>query len=619
MPIDNIQGAALATYMKDEGVTNVYILDDAEVYGKGVAKNTQTAAEGLGIKIAGTDSWDGAAANYRALADKIKATGADAVFTGGIIDNNGPQLYKDLHASMPDAKLFGPDGMATVDFTKEIPEEVQAQTYLTAPTLAPDELPPAGQQFYKDYEAEYGEPQDEIDPYAVYGYEAMSVVCDSIAQGGDDRQAVIDAFFATNGPREPAGHVRHRSGRRHHALRLRRIQGRRRQAGVQQGDQGGDQLGRSHETTEAGRSRGRPAAVRGPPAMESASIPARPPRARGDVLRENISKWGLIVLLLALPVYYGITDLIDDGSLTRVANNIVDGLSNGAIWALIAIGYTLVYGIIELINFAHGDLFMIGSFIAFGMIGAIGLTTSTAGLALVGGLVVCILVAMVGCSTLNVMIERVGYRPLRNAPKLAPLITAVGFSFILQNVGLLWLGGSHTSVPDLIDSQDNLFTIGGVEFSNGDVFAFVVTIPLVVVLVNFIARSRIGRAMRATAQDPEAARLMGINVDTTISFTFLLGGLMAGAAGLISALYQTDVWFFSGFTAGLLSFTAAVMGGIGNLKGAVLGGLIIGVIQQISDNRIGTEWTAAIVFGYLVLILVFRPQGLLGEQTREAG
>jgi branched-chain amino acid transport system substrate-binding protein len=205
VPIDNIQGAALATYMQDEGVQSVYILDDAEVYGKGVAKNTQTAAEELGIEIAGTDSWDGGAANYRALADKIKATGADAVFTGGIIDNNGPQLYKDLHAAMPEAKLFGPDGMATVDFTKEIPEEVQAQTYLTAPTLSPDELPPAGQQFYKDYEAEYGEPQDEIDPYAVYGYEAMSVVCDAIAQGGDDRQAVIDAFFATKDRESPLG------------------------------------------------------------------------------------------------------------------------------------------------------------------------------------------------------------------------------------------------------------------------------------------------------------------------------------------------------------------------------------------------------------------------------
>jgi branched-chain amino acid transport system substrate-binding protein len=205
VPIDTIQGAAQAQWMKDEGVQSVYILDDAEVYGKGVAKNTQASAEKLGIKIAGTDSWDGKASNYRALAAKIKESGADAVFTGGIIDNNAPQLYKDLHAAMPDAKLFGPDGVATVDFTKEIPADVQAQSYLTAPTLSPDELPPAGQQFYKDYEAEYGEPQDEIDPYAVYGYESMAIVCDAIAQGGDDRKAVVDAFFATKGRESPLG------------------------------------------------------------------------------------------------------------------------------------------------------------------------------------------------------------------------------------------------------------------------------------------------------------------------------------------------------------------------------------------------------------------------------
>jgi branched-chain amino acid transport system substrate-binding protein len=205
VPIDTIQGAAQAQWMKDEGVTSVYILDDAEVYGKGVAKNTQASAEELGIQIAGNDSWDGKASNYRALAAKIKETGADAVFTGGIIDNNAPQLYKDLHVAMPEAKLFGPDGVATVDFTKEIPPEVQEVSYLTAPTLSPDELPPAGQQFYKDYEAEYGEPQDEIDPYAVYGYEAMGVVCDAIAQGGDDRTAVKDAFFATKGRESPLG------------------------------------------------------------------------------------------------------------------------------------------------------------------------------------------------------------------------------------------------------------------------------------------------------------------------------------------------------------------------------------------------------------------------------
>jgi branched-chain amino acid transport system permease protein len=240
-------------------------------------------------------------------------------------------------------------------------------------------------------------------------------------------------------------------------------------------------------------------------------------------------------------------------------------------------------------------------------------------LGIIVGLLVTLVVAMLTCGSLNVLIERVAYRPLRSAPKLAPLITAVGFSFILQNVGLLWLGGSPASVPDLIHAQQDVFTIFGVTVQRADLLAIGVTVPLVIAMTLFIGRSRLGKAMRATAQDPDAARLMGISVDTTISLTFLIGGLMAGAAGLIYALYQTTIWFFQGFQAGLIAFTAAVMGGIGNLQGAVLGGLIIGCIQQISDNRIGTAWTPAIVFAYLILIMVFRPQGLLGEQTREAG
>jgi branched-chain amino acid transport system permease protein len=226
---------------------------------------------------------------------------------------------------------------------------------------------------------------------------------------------------------------------------------------------------------------------------------------------------------------------------------------------------------------------------------------------------------MLASGLLNTMIERVAYRPLRSAPKLAPLITAVGFSFILQNVGLLWRGGSQEGIPDLIRSQHQLIDIGGVDISNGDVLAVAVTIPLLIVMTTFINQSRLGKAMRATAQDPDAARLMGINVDTTISLTFLLGGMLAGAAGLIYALYQTTIWYFQGFTAGLVAFTAAVMGGIGNIRGAVLGGFIIGFIQQMSDNRIGAEWTPAIVFVYLILIMVFKPSGLLGEETREAG
>ena len=352
--------------------------------------------------------------------------------------------------------------------------------------------------------------------------------------------------------------------------------------------------------------------------MAAAGLPAARP-APIEALRAFLAKYGLIGVLLIMPVAFGIHDLRTEGDLSRLGNNLLDGLSNGSIWALVAIGYTLVYGIVELINFAHGDVFMIGSFVAAGFFGTIGLTAATGPIGLIVGLLLTLIVAMLASGVLNVMIERVGYRPLRNAPRLAPLITAVGFSFILQNVGLLWRGGSQQGIVDLIDSQQELFLIAGVSVTHGDLLAIVVTIPLVLAMTAFIAVSRLGKAMRATAQDPDAARLMGINVDTTISATFLLGGLLAGAAGLIYALYQTTVWYFQGFTAGLIAFTAAVMGGIGNLRGAVLGGLIIGVIQQTSDNRIGSQWTPAIVFSYLVLIMVFKPSGLLGEQTREAG
>ncbi len=336
-------------------------------------------------------------------------------------------------------------------------------------------------------------------------------------------------------------------------------------------------------------------------------------------VRAFFGRYGLILSLLVLPVAYGIQDLSTDGDLSRLGNNLVDGLSNGAIWALIALGYTLVYGIIELINFAHGEVFMIGSFVAASFWGTLGLTLTTGVPGLIAGLLAALLVAMFTCASLNVMIERVAYRPLRNAPKLAPLITAVGFSFILQNVGILWRGGSQQSVDNLIHQEQSVLELFGVVISRGDLLAVGVTAPLVFIVTAFIARSRLGKAMRATAQDPDAARLMGINVDQTISLTFLLGGMLAGAAGLVYALYQTNVWYFQGFTAGLIAFTAAVMGGIGNLRGAVLGGLIIGCIQQISDNRIGGEWTPVIVFGYLILIMTFRPRGLLGEQTREAG
>jgi branched-chain amino acid transport system permease protein len=350
------------------------------------------------------------------------------------------------------------------------------------------------------------------------------------------------------------------------------------------------------------------------------------------VVRRYAGNWGLIAALAALPVYYAVHDLVYGyqagysaghsvihHNLSLVGFNIAQGLSNGSIWALIAIGYTLVYGIIELINFAHGDVFMIGSFTAVGMWGVLGLTASSTAFALGIGLLITLIVTMLVTGSLNVLIERVAYRPLRNAPKLAPLITAVGFSFILQNVGLLWRGGSPQSVPDLIVEERPIRIIFGVPVERGYLLAILVMVPLVIAAGWFINGTRPGKAMRATAQDPMAARLMGINTNAMISLTFLLGGALAGAAGLVYALYETNVWYFQGFQAGLIAFTAAVMGGIGNVRGAVLGGLIIGMIQALSDSRIGPQWTEAVVFGYLIAIMVLRPRGLLGEQTREAG
>src|SRR5215213_1227033 len=188
--------------------------------------------------------------------------------------------------------------------------------------------------------------------------------------------------------------------------------------------------------------------------MEAASVSATRPAAPGQALRDWVGKYGLIVVLLIMPVAFGISDLLSDqGNLTRLGNNLIDGLSNGAIWALVAIGYTLVYGIVELINFAHGEVFMIGSFVSFSLWSTIGVTLATGVFGIVFGLIVALIIAMIACGVLNVLIERVAYKPLRNAPKLAPLITAVGFSFILQNVGLEWYGGSQKGVDDLIGAQ----------------------------------------------------------------------------------------------------------------------------------------------------------------------
>jgi branched-chain amino acid transport system permease protein len=300
------------------------------------------------------------------------------------------------------------------------------------------------------------------------------------------------------------------------------------------------------------------------------------------------------------------------------------GITNGAVYALVALGYSLVYGILELINFAHGDVFMLGGLLVATLTTIWGLDSK--GTVTLWALILLIfLLAMAFCAILNTSIEIVAYRRLRTAPRLAPLITAIGMSFILQNVGLVWLQVWHhdvrpTSVPDVLPGG-TAFTVGGVEYSWKKAIVVLFTIPVLLLLIWLVQRTRQGKAMRATAQDRDAAAMMGINVNRTISFTFLIAGALAGAAGLLYALYITNVRYNEGFRIGLIAFTAAVLGGIGNLPGAVLGAVLIGLIESFNNGlgwfTPGSDWSQSIIFSILILILVFRPEGLLGERTPE--
>jgi branched-chain amino acid transport system permease protein len=296
------------------------------------------------------------------------------------------------------------------------------------------------------------------------------------------------------------------------------------------------------------------------------------------------------------------------------------GLSNGTLIALVALGYTLVYGIIGLINFAHGDVFMIGSMLALTLVQAFALDRAPTQTVVIL-LPLVLLAVMLFTGLLNATIERVAYRPLRRAPRLAPLISAIGASFILVNIGLHWKGPSQINFPNVIPAT-NIFTdVLGFEtsltFTTKDVAVVLTAIPLMVLLVLFVNRTRLGRAMRATQQDPEAAALMGIDINLTVTLTFLIGGALAGAAGLMFGAYNNFVWFQQGFRFGLLAFTAAVFGGIGRIEGAFLGGLLLGIFAAFSDFRFDPRWTLAIVFAVLIGILVFRPTGILGDATPE--
>jgi len=291
---------------------------------------------------------------------------------------------------------------------------------------------------------------------------------------------------------------------------------------------------------------------------------------------------------------------------------IMNGLTVGAVYALIALGYTMVYGVLQLINFAHGEIYMLGAYlgiIVLSFLTAIGLTAVSLPLALLATIVI----AGIFCSAYGATMERLAYKPLRDAPRLSPLISAMGVSIFLQNYVMLTQGSTDRVFPAIIPKK--AVFIFGAQVTYLQIFIMVVSVLLMAALQFFIMKTRMGRAVRATAQDMKMAGLMGVNIDSVITMTFVLGSFLAAVAGVMVAMYYGLVNFYIGYLAGMKAFTAAVMGGIGNIPGAMLGGFVLGILESLGAGYLWPEYKDAFAFLALVLMLIIRPQGLLGERV----
>jgi branched-chain amino acid transport system permease protein len=318
--------------------------------------------------------------------------------------------------------------------------------------------------------------------------------------------------------------------------------------------------------------------------------------------------------------------MLDDLS-NQFLPSTVGGLAAGAIFALLALGYTMVYGVLRLINFAHSEIFMIGTFASLFVLTTMGVSGPLTGFALIGMLLLMLVVSMAAAGGAAVLLEQVAYRPLRKkgASRLAALISAIGASLFLQEFFALVVipavfdkaGRNTTGVPRFVD-RDVVFTIGNANVRTDHIIVIVAAIAMMVLLDQIVNRSRMGRGIRATAQDPEAAVLMGVNIDNVVRMTFLLGGAMAGVAGMLYVMEYEVTQYNEGFVLGIKAFTAAVLGGIGNIRGALVGGFALGLIENWGAIFLGSEWKDVIAFIVLVVVLMFRPTGLLGESLQRA-
>jgi len=292
--------------------------------------------------------------------------------------------------------------------------------------------------------------------------------------------------------------------------------------------------------------------------------------------------------------------------LEQLLQQIINGISLGSIYALIALGYTMVYGIIKLINFAHGDVYMVGAYIGYVCMTKFQL-----------GFLPSLLIAMVVCTLLGIAIEKIAYKPLRNATRIAVLITAIGVSLFLEYGTMFIASANVRSYPPMTGILAETFNMGNITITMQQIFIVIITLILMTLLQFIVKKTRIGKAMRAVSLDRDAAELMGINVDTTISSTFALGSALAGAAGVLVGVYYNSINPLMGVMPGLKAFVAAVFGGIGIIPGAMIGGYIIGIIEVFVSGYINSMYRDAVVFAILILILIVRPAGLLGKNTRE--
>ena len=313
-------------------------------------------------------------------------------------------------------------------------------------------------------------------------------------------------------------------------------------------------------------------------------------------------------------------------SLQLFCQQLANGLTIGAIYALIALGYTMVYGVIQLINFAHGEVFMVGAYLALTVLLVLGMAHPVVGLPLLAVLLACAVVAMGGCGLLGYGIERLAYRPLRprpaestsrggQAPRLTALITAIGMSFFLQNAVMLLYGATDRQFPALIPLLR--WEIGGTTVTLLQLIIWMTSGMLMVALQILVMSTKLGKAMRATAQDPQACRLLGIPVDRIIAVTFVIGSALAAVGGMLFGLYYNTITFHDGYLTGLKAFTAAVLGGIGNIPGAMVGGVVLGILEGLGAGYLAAQWKNVFAFVVLVAILLFKPMGLFGERVAE--